>query len=411
MKIKNKTILIIGAGVEACEGIKIAKSMGLSLIIADGNDKAPGFSMADWKIIASTYDGEEILKKTKNLIDEGVQVHGVMAMCADVPLSVAIISNALQLPGISIQSAIWVSDKLKMKERLKSEGIPIPNFADVSDKSILLVKANEIGFPLIIKPVDSRGARGVQLIESASQLTEAWTISANESPTSRVMIEEYLDGPQFSTETLIDNKKCYTLGFADRNYEWLEKTKPFIIENGGDSPTAVNDSIKNEIISVVEKAALALGINSGVAKGDMVYTNKGAKVIEIAGRLSGGYFSTTQIPLATGVDFVYHAIKIALGERINKSEVTPQYNNAVAIRYLTLPEGKVKRISGISNAEKAPGVEMLKVFIQEGSNVGSISNHTQRSGFVIATANDKYTAIKNANDALSMIKVEYTTNE
>ncbi|MGL4372427.1 MAG: hypothetical protein ACRCS6_01500, partial [Turicibacter sp.] len=71
MKINNKTILIIGAGVEACEGIKIAKSMGLSLIIADGNDKAPGFSMADWKIIASTYDGEEILKKTKSLIDEG----------------------------------------------------------------------------------------------------------------------------------------------------------------------------------------------------------------------------------------------------------------------------------------------------------------------------------------------------
>ncbi|MCL1040844.1 ATP-grasp domain-containing protein [Shewanella marisflavi] len=403
----HKHLLIIGAGIEACEGINIAKSMGLKLIITDGNPKAPGLAMADWSIIASTYDGEAILAKVKHLIAQGIAVDGVIAMCADVPLSVATISNALKLPGLSLESAFWVSDKLAMKTRLADQGIPIPRFADVSDITSLNEKAKAIGFPLIIKPVDSRGARGVQLIEDLNTLKQAWTLASKESPTGRVMLEEYLPGPQFSTETLIDKGHCHTLGFADRNYEWLQRTKPFIIENGGDAPTGVSPNIKTEVIATVERAAAALNIQQGVAKGDMVYTQQGAKVIEIAGRLSGGFFSTTQIPLATGVNFVEKAIKLALGEALGEHEVTPTKDRAVAIRYLDLPPGKIETISGEAEARNAEGIEMLTLFIEPGSNIQPLANHTQRAGFVIACADDKQTAIDRACDALSKIQVKY----
>ncbi|WP_281213351.1 ATP-grasp domain-containing protein [Shewanella insulae] len=403
----NKNLLIVGAGIEACEGIKTAKSMGLKLIIADGNPKAPGLAMADWSIIASTYDGEAILAKVKHLMAQGVTVDGVIAMCADVPLSVATISNALKLPGLSLESAFWVSDKLAMKARLQAEGIPIPRFADVSDISVLTERAREIGFPLIIKPVDSRGARGVQLIDSVDAIDNAWALAAKESPTGRVMLEEYLPGPQFSTETLIDKGRCHTIGFSDRNYEWLARTKPFIIENGGDAPTGVSPDIKAEVIATVERAAAALNIQQGVAKGDMVYTSQGAKVIEIAGRLSGGFFSTTQIPLATGVNFVEKAIKLALGEALSDEEVTPNRNRAVAIRYLDLPPGKVATIHGESVARASTGVEMLTLFIEPGSSIQPLANHTQRAGFAIACADDKQTAIDRACDALSKIQVTY----
>jgi len=404
---KNKHLLIIGAGVEACEGIKIAKSMGLKLIIVDGNPNAPGLEMADWRIIESTYHGQGILSKTQALINMGVSVDGVIAMCADVPLSVATVSNALGLAGLSLESAFLVSDKLAMKVKLQSEGIPIPRFADVSDKSILTEQASAIGFPLIIKPVDSRGARGVQLIDMASELDSAWELAAKESPTSRVMLEEYLEGPQFSTETLVDRGHYYTLGFADRNYEWLPRTKPFIIENGGDAPTGVNANIKAEVIATVERAAEALGINQGVAKGDMVYTDQGAKVIEIAGRLSGGFFSTVQIPLATGVNFIEKAIKLALGEQLSDEDVSIKQQRAVAIRYLDLPSGKVIHIEGVSDASSEPGIEMLKIFIEPGSIIYPLAYHTQRTGFAIATADDKAMAITRAQTALSKIKVVY----
>lgn len=403
----TKHLLIVGAGIEACEGIKIARDMGLKLIIADGNPAAPGLVMADCQIIASTYDGAAILEAVRRLQDDGVAVHGAIAMCADVPLSVATVTHALGLPGLSLGSAFWVSDKLAMKARLAAEGIPIPRFADVTDIATLKSRAREIGFPLIIKPVDSRGARGVQLIDDEATLEDAWAAAAKESPTARVMLEEYLSGPQFSTETLIDDGKCYTLGFADRNYEWLPRTKPFIIENGGDAPTGESAAVKAEVIATVERAAAALGIRQGVAKGDMVYTKDGAKVIEIAGRLSGGFFSTTQIPLATGVNFIEKAIKLALGETLTPEEVTPIREQAVAIRYLDLPSGTVAAIAGVDEAASAAGVSLLKVFIGPGSKVETLSNHTQRAGFAIAVADTKAQAIARANDALDRIRVSF----
>ncbi|MGI2259528.1 ATP-grasp domain-containing protein [Shewanella sp. GXUN23E] len=403
----TKNILIVGAGIEACEGIRIAKAMGLGLIVADGNPDAPGFDMADWRIVASTYDGKAILNELSTLIEQGLKIDGAIAMCADVPMSVAIITNALGLPGLSLESAFWVSDKLAMKDRLKTYGVPIPNYADVSDISILAQRAAELGLPLIIKPVDSRGARGVQLIESMEMLEPAWHIAAAESPTSRVMIEEYLPGPQFSTETLASKGHYFTLGFADRNYEWLTRTKPYIIENGGDAPTALSPKHKAEVISVLEQAAQALAITQGVIKGDMVYTPQGAKVIEVAGRLSGGFFSTTQIPLATGVNFIEKAIKLALGDDLSPDEVTPEKTQAVAIRYLDLPCGVVDSIEGMADANAAPGVELLKLFITPGSQVQSLSNHTQRSGFAIAVGDSKQQAITRANDALALIRVKF----
>ncbi|WP_350976651.1 ATP-grasp domain-containing protein [Shewanella sp. AC34-MNA-CIBAN-0136] len=403
----DQNLLIIGAGIEACEGINLASDMGLGLIIVDGNSRAPGFAKADHIIQVSTYDGEAIAKYALTLVENGIKIHGVIAMCADVPMSVAIVARALDLPGLSLQSAHWVADKLAMKYQLQKMGIPIPRFCAVTNKASLHACANMIGFPVVIKPVDSRGARGVQLIEQSSQLDMAWTLAHHESPTGRVMLEEYLDGPQFSTETLIDNSQCYTLGFADRNYEWLERTKPFIIENGGDAPTASSVDVRSAVIVCVEQAALALGISSGVAKGDMVYTDTGPKVIEIAGRLSGGYFSTTQIPLACGVNFVEKAIKLALGQSLSVEEVTPTQQQAVAIRYLDLPEGKVKSVINHDVASTAPGVQLLNIFITPGSIIAPLSNHTQRSGFVITTATNKQEAIELAQTALSLIKVTY----
>ena len=82
-----------------------------------------------------------------------------------------------------------------------------------------------------------------------------------------------------------------------------------------------------------EQAALAMGITTGIAKGDMVLTKDGPKAVEIAARLSGGWFSTDQIPLATGVDLIGAAIKIALGEYVPEEDLIPRYQKGVAIRY------------------------------------------------------------------------------
>lgn len=402
-----QTLMIIGAGVEACEGIKIARTLGLTLVIADGNPAAPGLALADHRIIASTYDAAELARQAQALVAGGVAIHGVIAMCADVPVSVATVAQALGLPGLSLQSAHWVADKLLMKQQLQRGGIPIPKFAPVHSVAEVTELSAWLGLPFVIKPVDSRGARGVLLLDRPEQFAEAFAIARGESPTGRVMVEEYLAGPQISTETLVDDGRCYTLGFSDRNYEWLEKTRPFMIENGGDSPSALTPEARADVIATVERAALCLGITSGVAKGDMVLTADGARVIEIAGRLSGGYFSTTQIPLATGVNFIEQAIRLALGEHLLPEAVTPTHARAVAIRYLDLPAGVVRHIGGETQARAAPGVEMLALFIGAGDKIAALANHTQRAGFVICSGATKAEAISRALAALALIEVVY----
>lgn len=403
----TRTLLIIGASPESYEGISIAKEMGLRTVVVDGNPNAVGMNIADHKINVSTYDGEGILDAVRELAKSGVNIDGAIAMCADVPQSVACVTEALNLPGLSAESAFLVADKLAMKRRLQSCSVPIPLFKEIVDTTTTEELINELGLPLITKPVDNCGARGVQFIDNEQDIPAAIALAKENSRSGKVMAEQYLAGPQISTETLIENGKAITIGFSDRNYEWLENTKPYIIENGGDMPSSLTTDARDQIVATVENAAAALGITHGVVKGDMVWTKDGAKVIEIAGRLSGGYFATTQIPLATGVPFIEQAIKLALGEPLDIAEYDLDNMLGAAIRYLALPPGKIEKIEGVEKARNAEGVALFNMLLTEGDEATELTNHVKRAGFVICQGKTKQHAIDLAEKALKHIRVTY----
>ena len=122
------------------------------------------------------------------------------------------------------------------------------------------------------------------------------------------MIEKFMKGPQVSTESLVIDGKAFTPGFSDRNYEFLNHFAPHIIENGGQLPSKLRTSTKKLVNNLIQKCSESMGIQNGVLKGDIVITNGKPFIIEIATRLSGGYFCSHEIPLNTGVDFVGAAI-------------------------------------------------------------------------------------------------------
>ena len=118
-----------------------------------------------------------------------------------------------------------MQDKLLMKETLLAAGISIPWFSLIKSVSELRSLISKRGLPLVIKPVDSRGARGVIQITNSVDLEWAFEHAKSFSPTSRVMIEEFLEGEQYSTESILTDEKNITPGFAERNYELIEKLK------------------------------------------------------------------------------------------------------------------------------------------------------------------------------------------
>jgi biotin carboxylase len=243
-------------------------------------------------------------------------------------------------------------------------------------------------------------------VEQVEDLAKAFAFAQQHSPSDRVMVEQYLSGPQVSTESIVVDGVCHTPGFSDRNYEYLERYAPFFIENGGDLPSHLPDDIQQKVKDVVAQAAAALGITNGTVKGDMVVHKGEPHVIELAARLSGGFFCTREIPLNTGVDFVGLAIRVALGEKPSLEELTPKQQTPVIQRYAFPNPGRVMKVSGAEEARKIPGVTEVIVTAKEGDVIPPAGDKRPSAAMVLATGSTREAALEAANDALSHIRIE-----
>lgn len=404
----QRTLLIVSGGSEAVSGIQIARAMGLHVLVSDGDPAAPGLAAADERLLASTYDVAATVATARRYHQHTRPIDGVISIASDVPLTVAAIAHELGLPGASPATARLSADKLAMKQRLAEHRVPIPEFAATKTAADLKAYAARNGYPLVVKPVDSRGARGVLLLTSADtcDLTWAHATAQGESPTGRVMVERYLSGPQLSSESLMVDGACHTIGMADRNYNDWRRFAPYIIEDGGELPTSLDARARTAVCEVVARAARALDLHSGVLKGDIVMHRGQPHVIEVAVRLSGGYLCTHEIPLSTGVDFVAQAIRLALGERPRAEDLQPTRHTGVAQRWLFPAPGRVRRVAGVEAVAARPEVALCEVRVGVGDEVPPVFSHRSRAGVVIATGGTRAQAIAHAERAVADIAIE-----
>jgi biotin carboxylase len=401
-----KTVLIVSGGIEAADAARRAKELGYYVVVSDRDPEAPGFAFADSCLIADVYSPTETAAAAERYHRKIRKIDGVICVAADAPVTAATVCQRLGIKGLPLHAAETACDKLAMKRRFSEAGVPVPWFAAVETPQALQRIAIERGNNLVIKPVDSRGSRGVQRIAHVADLTKAFILAREHSPTDRVMVEEYLEGPQVSTESIVVDGKCFTPGFSDRNYEYLDRYAPFFIENGGDLPSQLSDEVQFKVRDVVAKAAKALGILDGTVKGDIVVHNGQPYVIELAARLSGGFFCTREIPLNTGVDFLGAALRLAVGDEISQDELEPKHQIPVIQRYAFPKPGKIVRISGAEDARKIPGIADVIVTAKPGDIIPPAGDKRPSAAMVLATGTSRTTALQAANDALACLKIE-----
>lgn len=402
----GKTLLIVSGGIEAVDAARRAKELGHYVVVSDRDPEAPGFAFADSCLIADVYGPDETAAAAERYHRKVRPIDGVICVAADAPMTVAAVLKRLGLPGLSQESARLACDKLAMKQCFARAGVPVPWFSAVATPQELSRLVIERGRDLVIKPVDSRGSRGVQRLAQVEDLGRAFALAASHSPTQRVMVEQYLDGPQVSTESLLIGGRCFTPGFSDRNYEFLERYAPFFIENGGDLPSRLSEETQAEVRAVVARAAAALGVTDGSVKGDIVIHDGEAYVIELAARLSGGFFCTREIPLNTGVDFVGAAIKIALREPVSPDELAAKTITPVVQRYAFPAPGRVVRITGAEEARKVDGVAELVVTAKPGDVIPPAGDKRPSAAMVLATGATRAAALAAAQDALARLRIE-----
>jgi len=404
MRVAGKKILIISGGAEALPIIERARDMGLYVAVSDGDRDAPGFALAHEAIVASTYDAGKTLRLAR-ASDADKSIDGVISAAADVPLTVAVVAEGLGLPGPSVASARLASDKFLMKKAFQKMGVPVPWFAMVKSVEELRSFVKKKSKKIVIKPVDSRGARGVIRITEGMDLNWVFYEAKKNSPSGRVMLEEWLEGPQISTESVVSGGQVATPGLSERNYEYLDRFSPFVIENGGDLPARLGPGELRAVNKVILDAARAFGIDNWTIKGDIVMRGGIPFVIEAATRLSGGYFCTHTIPLSTGIDIARAAILLALGVKLKAINFNPLFRKNVSQRFWFPKPGVVKQIERAPKLDGMAGLEKITLNVKEGDILSPVVSHPGRAGMVITTGASREEAVARARAAIESVKI------
>jgi biotin carboxylase len=396
-----KRLLILGAGTEQVTAITQAKEKGISSLVLDMNPNAPGASAADEFYPVSTRDVsaiESFLKTYTNPID------GVMTIASDIPHVVSAVAQILNLPHIPLEVAQVCVDKFRMKDVLLAGNVSVPAFANVASVDDLKAFIEKVGYPAVIKPVDNSGARGVLRLTEDTDLEWAFEYSKKFSYSGNLIAEKFVDGLQISTEGIMLDDVFYCTGFADRNYERLETTAPFMVEDGGDIPSILPEPSAKIVQQEFEKAVRALGITWGPAKGDMVFGTDGkAYVIEIAARLSGGNFCYDKVPWSTGIDIVDILIDMSVGNPVDTARFVPTKNLATSQRYFFPAEGVIERIDGVDEVSSRKDIRKVDVWAKVGDTVPPFENHPSRVGYVISLAPTLAEAVAAAENAVKGI--------
>lgn len=403
LRIGMKTLLLLGAGIEQIPAIECARRKNIRTVVFDKNPDACGKQFSDEFYPISTRDIDEMLsflKKYQKKID------GVITIASDIPHCVSAVAEFLHSKCISKQVADVCVDKLREKEVLKKSGVNVPDFTKIETVDNLRSFINKIGFPVVLKPVDNSGARGVLMITRDIDLNWAFNYSKGFSYSGILIAEKFLQGLQISTEGIMYRGKFYITGFADRNYSKIEETKPFIVEDGGDMPTSLGECEKKLINNEFEKATRALGINWGPSKGDMVFCNDGcAYAIEIAARLSGGNFCYDTVPLTTGVNIVDILIDMAVGNVVDTNKFIPTKNLADSQRYFFPKPGKIIRIDGLEKIKRMENIYKVDMWSKVGDVVPQAANHPSRVGYLIAVGQTREEAIYWAQKGIETVKI------
>lgn len=382
-------MLVLGASADQRFMIETARAMGLRVVAIDRDPEAVAFPAAHERAVVSTRDRQGLRKLCDDRRAAGDRIRGVTTMGSDIPDVVADLAEYLGTPGPSHATARLATDKYAMKVRFREQGIPIPWFESVESRAELESVVSRRGFPFVLKPVDRSGSRGVFFVDADADLDRLFQRSFEESLCGRCLVEEFLPGPQISTETVLSGGRGVTPGFADRNYELFERFRPQFMENGGWVPSQLTEAERRAVEALVVRASLALGVTDGVTKGDVVMTPDGPKMIELAARLSGGDFCESLVPLGSGVNYVRAAIQIAIGETPDLDALVPTKSRCVANRYFFVEPGRLEAIEGEEEVRAMPFVEKLELWYAPGDIVPPATSHAGRFGVFVVVGDDR----------------------
>lgn len=430
----KKRVFMLGAGFMQGVAIRAARALGCTVVAADGNPSAVCAAEADEFVCIDLKDTARLIDYARYLQQNG-GLDAVFTAATDFSAAVAAIAAACGLRGHTLEAALNATDKVRMRECFRKAGVPSPAFIELTAADLAApadrleargnVRYSDLGaatadtlerrlgelagrFPLVVKPVDNMGARGCSLVKNLSELRKAAVTALQYSRSGRAIVEEYIEGSEFSIEGLIFGGRLYITALADRHIFF----PPYFIEMGHTIPSDCTQDIADEVMSVFERGVHALGLTDGAVKGDILVRNGKAFVGEIAARLSGGYMSGWTVPYSCGLDITAAALTLALGgsPRLHTcgkdSFVIPLKQNCPFVSaeraWISIP-GQVASVSGLEAARAAPFVKDVFPRAGAGDTVVFPQNNVEKCGNVLSAAPSRREAVQASEAACRKI--------
>ncbi len=320
-----KKIIIIGANEFQNPLILKAKEMGFETHVFAWKDGAVGEKNADYFYPISIIEKEQILEECKK-----IQPDAVASIGSDLAnITVQYLAEKLGLPGNSSECITNSTNKYQMRKAFKEHGLKTPQFATVSIDDDLTDIANTFKFPLIVKPTDRSGSRGIMKVNNLEELTTAVKESASYSFEKHAIVEEFITGNEYSCECISYKGEHHFLTITKK----FTTGAPHYIETGHIEPSDLSDEIVENVKKTIFAALTALDVQYGASHSEFRVDEDGnIGIIEIGSRMGGDCIGSDLVPLSTGKDFVKMVIQTALGE---KPDLTPAHEPRFsAIRFI-----------------------------------------------------------------------------
>jgi carbamoyl-phosphate synthase large subunit len=376
----RKSILIFGAGINQLTLIKAARSLHLQTIVLDPFEDAPGKRLADHFYCVAGNDYERtreiaLRHKVGGIVTS--QMEKPMRLMARLAQELGLIFHSLEVTERSL-------DKWLMKQRFVEGGVPCARGVLIARTDTLEEsRLADLAFPVIIKPKDGSSSQGVFRAESFEEIGTYRPVTQAFSRDRSVIIEEFLEGPEFSIESITSQGKTTVVQFTEK----FITDFPHTVEMGHLQPAPLSLQERKSIEEAVIQAIDAIGIDFSASHTEIKLTEEGPKVIEIGARLGGDFISSYLTTASCGVDLDRAAVQVALGIPPDLARRRERY---ACIQYCRLPAGRrVREVGDWQEILDRPGVVFADLKVQPGDVIPEIRESKDRPGFVIVAGDSR----------------------
>lgn len=370
----KEKIAVIGANEPLIPFYRQAKKLGYEIICIAWEEGAVCKEYSDKFYPISFAEKDKVLEVCRK-----EKIDGITSFSLESALpTVVYVAQRMGLVSNSEESLLLTQSKFAQRQALEKTGIPVPKYYLVENEADL--SKIRCRFPVIVKPVDSGGSQGICKVESPDKLTEAYNYAISFSRTSKAIIEEFVDGREFSVEYISHQGKHYFLQITDK----VTSGAPRFVEMQHHQPADIPTSVWTRIKSMVENALTALRIENSASHTEIKWnSNDELFIIETGARMGGDFITSDLVRLSTGYDFVEGAIKLAVGKFEVPTFPKPMHSGVYFYSKLAQEVGEI-----IQNHEKWPEIVEWEYSDEPLKEVKS--NADRRGYFLYQTNNGKF---------------------